>query len=137
MKKTPIIIISAFVVVIALVALVAASGGKKSMSSTAGDSMSSGSNSSSSTSSTAVMADKVTISNYMYTPADIKVKVGTTVTWTNQDAVRHNIVSDDGKFPEGKLFGKDETFTYTFSKAGTFKYHCSPHPYMHGSVTVE
>ena len=132
MKKTPVIIIAAVVVVIALVAIVAASGGKKtSTPATSSDSMSS------SAATNAVMADKVTISNYMFAPGDIKVKVGTTVTWTNNDSVKHNVVSDDGKMPDGQLIGKGETYTYTFAKAGTYKYHCSPHPYMHGSVTVE
>lgn len=134
MKKTPAIIIAAVVVVIALVAVVAASSSKKS----APDSTTSQSTSSSSSAaSTAVAADKVVISNYMFGPADIKVKVGTTVTWTNSDSVRHNVVSDDGMMPDGKLIGKGETYTYTFAKAGTYKYHCSPHPYMHGSVVVE
>ena len=133
MKKTPVIIIAAVVVVIAIVGIVAASGGKKTSSSnTAGTD-----NMSSSAVANAVAADKVTISNYMFAPGDIKVKMGTTVTWTNQDSVKHNVVSDDGMMPDGKLIGKDETYTYTFTKAGTYKYHCSPHPYMHGSVTVE
>lgn len=134
MKKTPAIIIAAVVVVIALVAVVAASSGKKSTTESMNTSTSA---KSSSAASTAVAADKVVISNYMFGPADIKVKVGTTVTWTNSDSVKHNVVSDDNMMPDGKLIGKDETYTYAFTKAGTYKYHCSPHPYMHGSVIVE
>ncbi|MBC7707784.1 cupredoxin domain-containing protein [Polaromonas sp.] len=141
MKKTPAIIIGAVVVVIALVAVVAASSSSnKNDPSTMSEGMSSSSmsDSTSSTSSAdAVATDKVMISNYMFTPGDIKVKVGTTVTWTNGDSVKHNVASDDDKMPEGKLIGKDETYTYTFTKAGTYKYHCTPHSYMHGSVTVE
>ncbi|MDL2341567.1 MAG: plastocyanin/azurin family copper-binding protein [Patescibacteria group bacterium] len=136
MKKTPAIIIGTVVVVIALVAIVAASSGKKNTTDTA---MSGNTDSSSTSASTsnAVAADKVTIANYMFGPADIKVKVGTTVTWTNTDSVKHNIVSDDNMMPDGKLIGKGEAYTYTFTKSGTYKYHCSPHPYMHGSVVVE
>ena len=134
MKKTPAIIIGAVVVVIALIAVVAASSGKKGST---GDAMTKTTTSSAAAPSGAVMADKVVISNYMFGPGDIKVKAGTTVTWTNNDSVKHNVVSDDGMMPDGKLIAKDETYTYTFAKAGTYKYHCSPHPYMHGSVTVE
>lgn len=137
MKKTPIIIVSALVVVVALVAIVAVSSGKKDSTMEMGNSMPAETTSSAAAPASAVMADKVTISNYKYGPEDIKVKVGTTVTWTNNDAVRHNVASDDGKMPEGKLMAKGETYSYTFDKAGTFKYHCDPHPYMHGSVTVE
>ena len=137
MKKTPVIIVAAVVVVVALVAVVAASGGKKSPT-TSNSASSTAANSMSATANTnAVAADKVSISNYMFAPGDIKVKVGTTVTWTNQDSVRHNVVSDDGMMPDGKLIAMGETYSYTFSKAGSYKYHCSPHPYMHGSVTVE
>ena len=136
MKKTPVIIVTALVAVVALVAIVAASGGKKDSTANTGSSTTNTTNTMSAATN-AVMADKVTISNYMFAPGDIKVKVGTTVTWTNSDSVKHNVVSDDGKMPDGKLIAKDETYTYTFAKVGSYKYHCSPHPYMHGSVTVE
>ncbi len=87
--------------------------------------------------SKAVEANTVTIQNYAFDAPVIKVKVGTAVTWTNKDGVRHNISPDSGtKLPEGKLIAKDETYSYTFDKAGTFKYHCTPHPYMKGTVVV-
>ena len=135
MKKTPVLIITAVVAVIVIVAVIASMSGQKSSSSTQTNNNTAPSMSASS--SNAVAADKVDINNFMFGPADIKVKVGTTVTWTNHDTVRHNVVSDDGMMPDGKLIAKDETYSYTFTKAGTYKYHCSPHPYMHGSVTVE
>lgn len=86
----------------------------------------------------AVEADAVKIADYKFGPDTIKVKVGTKVTWTNTDAVKHNISPDSptGDFKAGDLFGKDASYSFTFSKAGTFKYHCDPHPYMHGTVVV-
>lgn len=84
-------------------------------------------------------ANSVMIANYKFAPTPIKVKQGTTVTWTNSDTARHNIVADDGQpagGPSGPLFGKGETYKFTFNTVGTFKYHCEPHPYMHGSVEV-
>jgi plastocyanin len=79
---------------------------------------------------------EVVISNFAYAPASLTVKAGTTVTFTNQDSIRHTITSDDGVFDSG-LLGKGETFTYTFDKVGIFPYHCTPHPYMKGTIIVE
>lgn len=84
----------------------------------------------------AVATDKVTIANYAFSPATITVKVGTTVTWTNTDSVHHTVTADNGQGPQSDLFGKGESYSYTFTKAGTYTYHCEPHPYMHGTVIV-
>jgi amicyanin len=84
-------------------------------------------------------ANSVVIQNYKFNPTPLKIKKGTTVTWTNTDIARHNIVVDDGQpagGPSGPLFGKGETFQFTFNNVGTYAYHCDPHPYMHGSVEV-
>lgn len=80
----------------------------------------------------------VTIENYAFSPAGITVKAGTTVTWTNRDTVKHNVVGDDiaASGLNGELIGKEETFEYTFNKPGTYSYFCEPHPYMKGTVTV-
>lgn len=84
----------------------------------------------------AVAAESVTIENLAFSPSAITVKVGTTVTWTNKDSMRHNVASDDGSMPDGPLLGQNETYKFTFTKAGTYPYHCSVHPSMHGSVVV-
>jgi amicyanin len=85
-------------------------------------------------------ANAVVIRDYKYSPTPITVKKGTTVTWTNQDAARHNVVVDEGEPAggptDGPLIGKGETYSFTFNTVGTFNYHCSPHPYMKGSVVV-
>lgn len=129
------------VIIIAGIAAMAAGGNNKSSmgnSVSKAPSTASSSTSSKPTDSTAVAADAVSISNYMYNAPSITVKVGTKVTWTNMDSVHHNVVANtasaDG--PNGPLIGKGETYSFTFKKAGTYMYHCEPHPYMHGSVTV-
>jgi amicyanin len=84
-------------------------------------------------------ANSVSISNYSFNPATLKVKKGTKVTWTNHDTARHDIVMDAGQAangPSSKLIGKDQTYSFTFDTVGTYKYHCSPHPYMKGTVEV-
>lgn len=81
-------------------------------------------------------AQTVTIKDSMFVPEALTVKVGQTVTWKNADAVEHNIVSDDDVFTTGVLASGEEG-TYTFTKAGTYAYHCSIHPEMTGSIVVE
>lgn len=83
--------------------------------------------------------NSINIENYTFVPASITVKKGTTITWTNKDQAEHNVVSDDdspGGGPNGPLLAKDETYSFTFDTAGTFKYHCQPHPYMKAEVVV-
>ncbi|GAC1392887.1 MAG: hypothetical protein NVSMB46_09800 [Candidatus Saccharimonadales bacterium] len=83
-----------------------------------------------------IAPNSVTIKDYMFTPAKMTVKVGTTITWTNQDSTKHTVTKDSGDGPDSEFFGMGKTFTYTFNKAGTYTYHCDPHPYMHGSIEV-
>jgi len=87
--------------------------------------------------SSAASTDQVKISNFAFSPASITIKVGTKVTWTNGDEVKHNVAMDDGaEGPSSQMLSKGDTYTYTFTKAGTFKYHCTPHPSMKGTVIV-
>jgi plastocyanin len=89
-------------------------------------------------SSTRVHAEeevKVNIDNFTFEPKDLTVKVGTTVTWTNRDDIPHTVVSA-GKF-RSKTMDTDGTFSFTFTAAGDYKYFCSLHPHMTGSVKVE
>jgi plastocyanin len=79
----------------------------------------------------------VTIMGYSFSPATLSVPVGTTVTWTNHDAAPHNVVSSG---PGGPLHSptlqQGQSWSYTFTTAGTFTYYCSIHPDMTGTVTV-
>ncbi|WP_433565917.1 cupredoxin domain-containing protein [Nocardia sp. CA-151230] len=77
----------------------------------------------------------VTIDNFAFGPSSLTVKVGTTVTWTNRDEEPHTVVADDGSFRSPTL-GNNATYTFTFSKAGSFAYVCSIHPFMHATVVV-
>jgi plastocyanin len=78
---------------------------------------------------------KVTIDNFTFSPATLKVKVGDTVTWTNHDDIPHTVVSA-GKF-RSKAMDTDNSFSFTFTSAGDYKYFCSLHPHMTGTITVE
>jgi plastocyanin len=78
---------------------------------------------------------KVTIDNFTFAPAELKVKVGDTVTWTNHDDIPHTVVSA-GKF-RSKAMDTDNSFSFTFTAAGDYKYFCSLHPHMTGMIKVE
>jgi len=79
---------------------------------------------------------QVIMTNRAYDPQEITVKVGDTVTWVNQDAPKHDVVADNGEF-KSSLFDKGQSFSFTFTKAGTYPYHCSIHPGMTGTVVVQ
>lgn len=78
----------------------------------------------------------VNIDNFVFGPPTITVPVGTTVTWTNKDDIPHTSVSTDGMF-KSKVLDTDEKFSYTFTKAGTYRYYCTIHPKMTGKVVVQ
>jgi plastocyanin len=79
-------------------------------------------------------ADAISIKDFKFGPADLKVAVGATVTWTNDDAQPHTATSA-GNFDTGAI-QPGESKTATFPTAGTFSYICSFHPFMNGTITV-
>lgn len=88
------------------------------------------------TPSAPVTKNSVQISNFNFSPATLTVKIGDTVTWTNQDSMGHSATADDKSFDTG-VFGQGKSGTVTLSKAGTYPYHCSVHPSMHGTIIVQ
>lgn len=142
MKRNSLIavIVAAVVVLIGGLAIYALNQNKsdsmESMSASDMKNMNADQSSGGSKAETAAATNSVTIEDFSFSPKDITVKVGTTVTWTNHDSVEHNVVGDSDDGPNGPLLAKDESYSYTFKKAGSFDYHCSPHPYMKGTVTV-
>jgi plastocyanin len=77
----------------------------------------------------------VTIQGFAFHPGGITVHTGDTVTWTNADSTQHTATANDGSFDTGTL-SKGASGSHTFNTAGTFSYHCSIHPFMHGTITV-
>ena len=92
------------------------------------------------------------IKGFVYTKPAIKIKKGTTVTWTNQDTIQHNVMKEhdhsehahsapdpDQIKPDvfaGPLLRKGQSYSFTFNEIGAFPYHCAPHPDMVGTVEV-
>ncbi len=82
-------------------------------------------------------ATGVTIENFAFSPANITVKKGTTVTWTNKDSATHTVTETDSqKGPDSGNLAQGKAYSFTYDTAGTFKYHCAIHPDMTGTVTV-
>ena len=87
--------------------------------------------------SSPVMAkNAVTIQNMAFSPATLTVKVGDKVTWTNQDSVGHSATADDNSFDTG-VIAQGQSGSTTFSKAGTYTYHCKVHPSMTATIIVQ
>jgi plastocyanin len=78
---------------------------------------------------------EITIRNFMFEPATLNVKVGTTVTVKNADDTPHTITADDNSFDTGSIAG-GESATFTVTDVGTAKYHCGIHNYMTGTIQV-
>lgn len=78
----------------------------------------------------------IIIKNFDFTPMSVTVKAGSTVTWKNLDGEPHTVTSVDGLFRSGALDTGD-SFTFKFDKPGTYKYACSIHAWMLGTVIVQ
>jgi plastocyanin len=90
---------------------------------------------SASTGQTVARAASVTVANMAFSPASVSTTLGGTVTWTFQDAVAHTSTSNQGFWDSGTRSG-GATYARTFTSAGSFAYHCTLHPMMHGTVKV-
>jgi plastocyanin len=85
----------------------------------------------------AAEAKTVSITDMAYAPAALAVKEGDKVTWTNNDDDAHTVTIDSGTGPNSGTMQPGESYSYTFTKAGTYAYHCTFHPSMMANVTVE
>lgn len=86
------------------------------------------------TTTTTTVPNSIVIKNFSFNPSTLTVKVGTVVTWTNEDSVTHTVESNT--FNSGNL-KKGDTFQFTFNTVGTFNYNCGPHPAMTGVIVVQ
>jgi plastocyanin len=94
----------------------------------------------------------IKLSQLMFTPATTEIKVGTTLTWTNDESISHTVTSGEatgidantslrsGEKPDGmyneRLPKKGDSFSFTYDKAGTYPYYCDIHKGMNGEIVV-
>ncbi|HJR62605.1 MAG TPA: cupredoxin family copper-binding protein [Gemmatimonadaceae bacterium] len=76
-----------------------------------------------------------TIRRMAYAEPRLEISAGTTIRWKNEDQVPHTVTADDGSWNSG-LIAPGATWSRTFDEAGSFGYHCTPHPFMKGAVVV-
>lgn len=79
---------------------------------------------------------KVQIKNFAFVPARVEVSPGTRMVWTNQDSDPHTVTTDKPGFSSQAL-NTGQTYVHRLLKPGTFAYHCTIHPFMHGTVVVQ
>jgi plastocyanin len=77
----------------------------------------------------------ITIDNFTFSPKELTVAVGTTVKWVNHDDIPHTLVEKKTTF-RSKALDTDDSYSFTFTRAGTFDYFCGLHPHMVGKVIV-
>jgi plastocyanin len=88
--------------------------------------------------SLAATPNEVVIQYFSFGSGTLTVPRGSKVTWTNKDDDPHTVVSEgDPKLFKSPALDTDESFAFTFTEAGTFKYFCSIHPRMQGTVVVQ
>jgi len=84
-----------------------------------------------------ISTNAVAIQNFAFDSADITVKQGATVTWTNKDSTAHTVTETDSQTgPNSGDVNPGSSYSFTFSTPGTYHYHCAIHPSMVGTVTV-
>lgn len=72
---------------------------------------------------------------FAFSPKTLKIKVGTTVTWKNMTTVSHTSTSNTGVWDSG-IIAPGGSFSFKFTSAGSFAYHCNIHPFMMGTIVV-
>jgi plastocyanin len=95
-----------------------------------------------------IVSGASTMGDKAFSPNPANVKVGDTVTWTNNDSQPHTVISGSGSDAPNKgkefdsspnftnLLTTGKTFSHKFTSAGEFPYFCEPHPTMVGKVVV-
>lgn len=87
----------------------------------------------------AAKAVTIIIKDFAFVPANVTVKVGTTVTWINQGPTPHTTTAYDQqgkKIWDSNILLKGQKYSVTFKSPGSFDYLCTLHPFMKGHLTV-
>ena len=83
----------------------------------------------------AVDAVEIVVDNFAFKPQMLRVKLGTAITWVNHDDIPHSIVCPSMNIHSHPM-DTNESFSFTFTKAGFYNYICGLHPHMHGQIVV-
>ena len=83
------------------------------------------------------LANIVFIKDFAFSPAEVTINVGDSVTWKNEDEVDHTLVSNSGSEIDSGALPNSAMYLHTFMVAGTYEYHCGIHSSMEGKVIVQ
>lgn len=78
----------------------------------------------------------ITIKNIQFDPKTVTVKVGQTITWTNDDGFAHNVTAQKGATFKSDNLNHGATFEFKADKPGTIQYVCTIHAGQSGTITV-
>lgn len=80
----------------------------------------------------------VVVRDFEFSPATVEVPAGGTVVWRFEGPSAHTSTSDPSSAVswDSGLLSAEQTYSRQFDTAGSFSYHCSPHPFMRGTVIV-
>lgn len=82
-----------------------------------------------------VVKNEISIKGNAFSPDNLSIKVGDTVTWTNNDSYPHTVKASKGEFDSGNI-ANGAKFSFTFDKEGTYDYICGIHTFMTGKIVV-
>jgi plastocyanin len=80
-------------------------------------------------------AGEIDVQGFAYSPTELTVPVGATVTWVNKDPASHTVSADDSSF-RSDVLDTGGRFEVRMTKAGAISYHCAIHPSMKGTIVV-
>jgi plastocyanin len=81
--------------------------------------------------------NQIAINEYMFAPVTLNVIAGTKVTWINHDEIPHTVVDgSSNKLFRSSALDTNDSYSYTFTKPGTYHYFCTLHPQMVGTIHV-
>ncbi|MDQ6886396.1 MAG: cupredoxin family copper-binding protein [Gemmatimonadota bacterium] len=78
---------------------------------------------------------RVAMRQLAFRPARIEIERGAAVVWKNDDQLQHTVTATDGSWDSG-LIEPGASWRRVFERAGTYAFHCTPHPFMKGVIVV-
>jgi plastocyanin len=85
----------------------------------------------------AVAISQISIVGFAFSPQSLTISVNTTVKWTNNDGMTHDVTSNNSAFTNSGAMADGTSYSFKFTVAGIYMYHCSIHPSMTGTITVQ
>jgi plastocyanin len=82
------------------------------------------------------LASSATIESFLFCPSPLRVRTGTTVKWTNDDKVAHTVTARSGPHFDSGTMAQGRSWSHRFDQVGTFRYYCTVHPWMQGTLEV-